>query len=204
MKEGAQARPGGRTARTRDAVLAATLAEMSEHGYGGLSVEAVAERAGVHKTTVYRRWATKASLVVDAVSVFAQSSVGVPDTGDFAEDLRLLAQAIRLALSGRDGGGVVRALFSGASEAPEVRALLHRFWAVRLSQVRPIVERALARGELPAGTDPDEVFKHLCAPLYSRLLVTAEPITPDAADRAAAAAYLVARAGILVLPPVAP
>jgi hypothetical protein len=82
-----------------------------------------------------------------------------------------------------------------------VRQLLHRFWATRLSQVRPIIARAIARGDLPAGTDPDEVFKHLCAPLYSRLLVTAEVITPDAVDRAAAAACLAARAGLFVVPP---
>ena len=64
-------RPGGRTARTRRAVLEATVAELAAHGYGALTVERVATRAGVHKTTLYRRWGGKQGLVAEAVEGFA-------------------------------------------------------------------------------------------------------------------------------------
>lgn len=74
--------------------------------------------------------------------------------------------------------------------------LRRRFWLTRSTPVRPIVERAVQRGQLPAGTDADKVIKHVGAPLYYRLLVLAEPLTPEAARLAAAAAH----AGVFVPP----
>ena len=70
------------------------------------------------------------------------------------------------------------------------------FWATRLSVIAVIVDRAIVRGELPAGTAPGPVMNAMAAPLYYRLLVTAEPLTPADADRAAAAALAAARAGV--------
>jgi AcrR family transcriptional regulator len=196
MTDEAIHRPGGRTARVRAAVLAATLQELGERGYAGMSVDSVAHRAGVHKTTVYRRWATKPNLLLDAVATLAETEIPVPDTGDFLEDMRTFARTIATTITGHDGGAVVRGLFSGATESAEVRDFLRGFWANRFAQVRPMVQRAVARGEVPADTDADEVIKHLGAPLYYRLLVTAEPITGAAADLAADAAVAAARTGV--------
>src|ERR687889_1012279 len=91
MTQAGSVRPGGRTTRTRTAVLEAALDELAQRGWDQVSVETIAARAGVHKTTVYRRWGGKDRLVVDAVMEFAQTSIAVPDTGDVGEDLRLLA-----------------------------------------------------------------------------------------------------------------
>lgn len=188
-------RPGGRTARTRAAALEATVAELAARGYEALTVEQVATRAGVHKTTLYRRWGGKRGLVIDAVEAFAAGAVEVPDTGSVDGDLRRWARSIVAMLTARDSGAVVRALLS-AGETPETRDLRRRFYRTRAALVVPIVERAVQRGELPPGTDAAEVIKQVGAPLYYRFLVIEEPLSPAAADLAAAAALAAARAGV--------
>jgi Tetracyclin repressor-like, C-terminal domain len=75
-----------------------------------------------------------------------------------------------------------------------------RFFADRFRRAEPVVTRAVARGELPPGTDPAEVVKALIAPIYLRLLITAEPIDERTAARAAEAALAAARAGALRAP----
>jgi AcrR family transcriptional regulator len=191
-------RPGGRTARTRAAVLDATVAELAARGYEALTVEQVAARAGAHKTTLYRRWGGKRGLVADAVEAFAAGAVEVPDTGSVDEDLRRWARSIVAMLTARDSGVVVRALL-GTGDTPETRDLRRRFYRTRSALVEPIVERAVERGELPPGTDAAEVIKQVGAPLYYRFLVIEEPLSPAAADLAAAAALAAARAGVFAV-----
>ena len=198
MSEPGSARPGGRTARTREAVFGATLDVLASQGYDRMSVEDVALQAGVHKTTVYRRWGTKDRLLAEALQEAAESRIEVPDTGDIGDDLRALARSIQATLSSREGMATVRALVSGARVSPEVERIARRFWAARLAQVGPIVERAVGRGQLPRGTSATGVIEHVAAPLYYRLLIMAESPTEAAADRAAAAALAAARTGIFV------
>src|SRR6266496_6224804 len=85
----------GRGPKVRAAVLAATLAELAGTGYAALTVENVARRAGVHKTTIYRRWKDRESLVTDAMTELAATQVPFPDTGDIDTDLRRLARSDR-------------------------------------------------------------------------------------------------------------
>jgi len=96
-------RPGGRAARVRADVLQAAAELLTEVGYDNMSVEDVATRAGVHKTTVYRRWPTKAALTADAAALHSADAVPIPDTGTVVGDLKVLAREvvanIRLALS---------------------------------------------------------------------------------------------------------
>jgi AcrR family transcriptional regulator len=198
MVDSAVARPGGRTARVRTAVLDATVTELVERGFAGLTVEAVSSRAGVNKTTIYRRWGGREGLIVDAVETFAAAQVDLPDTGTIEEDLRLWARSILKTLTGPVSGALVRAVFSGAVDSADVRELRHRFWLTRAALVRPLIDQAIRRGQLPVGTDADEVIRHVGAPLYYRLLVLAEPLSGQAADLAAAVATTAARAGAFV------
>jgi AcrR family transcriptional regulator len=194
-------RPGGRTARTRAAVLEAALEELGSRGYDQASVEAIAHRAGVHKTTLYRRWGGKEQLIADAIETAAASRIEVPDSGDVGEDLRVLARTVQAILTSREGAATVRALVSGAHSAPEVQRIIRRFWTARLAHVgQPIVRRAVERGQLPQRTDPAELIRYVAAPLYYRLLITAEPLTAAVADQAAAAAFAAAQAGVLTPP----
>lgn len=196
MSQPGSVRPGGRTARTRAAVFDATLSELADRGWDQATVETIASRAGVHKTTIYRRWGSKDQLVAEALEAAADRRIQLPDTGDVAQDLRALARAVLAILTSRDGAATVRALVAGTQNSPDVGRVVRRFWTARLEQVRPIVERAVTRGQLPRGTNPTELMKYLVAPLFHRLLVTAEPLTQATADKAAAAALAAARAGV--------
>ncbi|MFV2175947.1 TetR/AcrR family transcriptional regulator [Actinomadura sp. LOL_016] len=191
-------RPGGRTARVRDAVRRATLAELAEHGYRGLSVEAVAARSGVHKTTVYRRWGDADGLVGVALEIAAAEPWPVPDTGTLDGDLRAIARLVRDGFADPEEGPVSRAFVLAAGQSGAAAGALHHFFARRHEQAAVVVERAAARGEVPPGTDAAEVVRTAVAPLYYRLFVTGEPLDRAAADRAAAAACTAARAGALV------
>ena len=196
--DSATRRPGGRTARLRAAILAAAVAELIDHGYAGLSVDAIARRAGTTRPTIYRRWGGLDGLLVDAVEAFATEAADVPDTGDIDDDLRLWARSILDTLTGPVSGALIRALFGGAGDSPHVRALRHRFWTARVALVRPMVEGAITRGQLPAGTDVDEVIRHVGAPLYYRLLVLDQPLTTAVADLAAHVTATAAHAGVFV------
>ncbi|HUP73553.1 MAG TPA: TetR/AcrR family transcriptional regulator [Acidimicrobiales bacterium] len=190
-------RPGGRTARTREAVYAATLAELVARGYAQTSVEAIAQRAGVHKTTVYRRWCTKDQLVAEALAHAATERTEVADTGDIDDDMRTLARAVVATLTSRDGLAIVRALVAEAPNSPELGEVLRSFWTSRWAHVGPIITAAIERGQLPPATSPSELMKFIAAPLYYQLLMTDEPLSDQSADRAAAAALAAARAGVL-------
>jgi AcrR family transcriptional regulator len=154
----------------------------------------------VHKTTVYRRWKDRESLVVDALTDLIAAEVPVPDSGDVATDLRELGRALVRWLTSPGGQAVLAAVLSDTLRAPEIEAVKRRFYADRFRRAEPVVTRAVARGELPLGTDPAEVVKALIAPIYLRLLITAEPIDEGTADRAARAAVAAARAGALDRP----
>ena len=190
-------RPGGRTARTRAAVFAATLNELVASGYTQASIEAIAERAGVHKTTIYRRWRTKDRLIAEALADAAATRSAVDDTGDIDADIRSLARTVVATLTSREGVATVRAIVAESPGSPELREVMRQFWLSRLAHVGPMIDAAIGRGQLPETTSPAELMKYVAAPLYYQLLMTDESLTEAAADRAAAAALAAARAGVL-------
>ncbi|WP_254802001.1 TetR/AcrR family transcriptional regulator [Kitasatospora sp. SUK 42] len=189
-------RPGGRSARVRADVVTATLAEVAEKGYDGLTVEAVATRSGVHKATLYRRWGGVDGLVADALTASADQPWPLPDTGDLRQDLRRITQEVFSVFTDPDLGPTPTALISAAQRSDAGAAALHAFFTARHRQAAEVAERAVARGELPAGTDGAEVVRAATAPLYYRLFVTGEPLDARTAERAADAAALAARAGL--------
>ena len=192
------ARPGGRTARVAEAVFAAAVAELSARDYADISVESIAARAGVHKTTVYRRWGNKAELIRQALAGAAVAHIQVPDTGNVDEDLRLLARAVQAVLSAPQGATITRGLIVGGLTSPEIAGVMSQFWAGRQAAIGVIVDRAVARGQLPAGTDPAALMHAMAAPMFYELLVTHVPVTERDADRGAAAALAAARAGVFL------
>jgi len=193
-------RPPGRGPKVRAAVLAATLGELTDSGYAALTVENVARRAGVHKTTVYRRWKDRESLIADAVTELAGTRVPFPDSGDVSADLRALARSLVRFLASPAGQAVIAVTLSDAGRIPEVAGAQRHFFEDRYRQAEPVIRAAIARGELPVGTDPAEVVRAVIAPIYLRILVTAEPISERTADAAADAALAAARAGALSTP----
>lgn len=197
-REPGRARPGGRTARTRAAVREATLAEIAERGYDGLTVDGVAARAGVHRATVYRRWRNAAGLAADALDLASDEPWPVPDTGGVRGDLRQLTALVVGHFADPQAGAVSRALVSAAVHDGATARALHGFLTSRHRTASSVVERAVERGELPAGTDAEETVRAAVAPLYYRLFISGEPVDEETGARAAEAALAAARAGVFV------
>lgn len=188
---------GRRGAVVRRAVLAAALEELSEGGYASLSMERVAARAGVHKTTVYRRWPDRESLVTDALLELSADDFAIPDTGDADRDLHDFAAALVGWLQGPVGRHLVAMLGSDAARLPAAIDARQRFFATRGAAMGERVRSAVDLGQLPASTDPLALLSTIVAPLYLRLLVTGAPLTEADAHRAVDVAILAARAGLL-------
>jgi AcrR family transcriptional regulator len=178
-------------------VLAATLEELADRGYAALSIESVARRAGVHKTSVYRHWTDRQALVLDALTTNVAGGLVIPDTGSFETDLSEFARGLVAWLTSPPGNAVVQATVADASRVLEIGDLQRRFYAERLQRDEVMIRRAIDRGEIPADTDPAEVIKALIGPIYLRLLITAEPIDATTADRATELVLAAVRAGVL-------
>jgi AcrR family transcriptional regulator len=179
---GAQ-RPGGRAERVRTSVLQAAAELLTEVGYDKMSVEEVAARAGVHKTTVYRRWPTKAELTADATALNSADAVPIPDTGDLVKDLKSLARDIVANIGTEGGARRSRSIAAAAASSDELATAMHGFWAHRLTLSAQVIERAIQRGELPTDTDATLIIETVIGPLWVRLLLTGEPITEELADQ---------------------
>ncbi|NED99468.1 TetR/AcrR family transcriptional regulator [Phytoactinopolyspora halotolerans] len=189
-------RPGGRTARVRAAVLTAAGDLLAEQGFDRLDLADIARRAGVGKTTVYRRWGSVPNLVADLLAEMAEQSVPRTETGALEGDLQANARLVQRTLSDPRQGRLFTAIIAAATCDTRTAEALRRFYEVRIDEWAPCVQQAVDRGELLAGTDCREVIRAVSAPLYYRLLTVGQaPVEADA-DRAAQAAVAAARAGV--------
>jgi AcrR family transcriptional regulator len=162
------------------AIRNAVMHELAEVGYGRLSIEAVARRAGVGKTAIYRRWGNKLEMVLEIVSDVAGRSVPLPDTGTFAGDLQLLMMIVSRALQHRIASQIIPDLMAEASRNPQIAETLQKALQVhQLSVGDKLVGQAVARGELPAGTDPQVAVDLILGPLYWHLAISRTPIDDD-------------------------
>lgn len=159
------------------AILDAALHEYAAKGFDGLCVDVVAARAGVAKATIYRRYASKADLVMAACTRLAQEAAPVPDTGELRKDLRMRLGSLRDLFA--TVGPVIRRLVAERGDFPELDAAHAAFVAERRAEMAVVFDRACERGELVAGYDVDVVFDQLTGPLFYRFLLHDE-IVDDA------------------------
>jgi AcrR family transcriptional regulator len=162
-------RPGGRTARTRAAVLAAVQAELLDHGFDGVSVDAVAERAGVHRATVYRRWRDVGGLLADSLDAGRGDGWQPPDHGSLAADLTALNRDVLEHLTGERS--LSRALIVASYRSPAAASALRNFLDDRYRRCEVVIARAVARGEAPPGTDARRLLVAATAPIYHEILL---------------------------------
>jgi AcrR family transcriptional regulator len=169
-----------RSAAADQAILAAVLDELVEVGFDELTIERVAARAGVGKATIYRRWSSKTDLVVDAVGSMKPPLVQ-PDTGSTRDDLiALFAAAPGHEEDDRDSARLLVGLCMELQRSPEMGELYReRFAAPRRRVAAEILERGIARGEIRADVDPEEVVDLVIGPLFYRQLVTGRSRGPD-------------------------
>jgi len=167
------ARPRSDEARRKALAAAAEL--IIERGAANLSIEEVAARSGVAKTTIYRHWPERTSLIIDTVrSTFEH--VGVPDTGSLRGDLSAyFTGMVRADLSGRVGQ-LMPCLIDAASRDPQLDTLLNRLAQERTDALMAVAGRAQARGELPAELDPDVFIGTVVGPIVFRKVVQRLPV----------------------------
>lgn len=146
-------------------VLDATLAELSHVGYLALRIENVAARAGVHKTTIYRRWPEKADLVEAALLRNFHDGFVAPDTGSLREDLLELAKHMVHVSLGPMGKSLVRMVMAERND-PDVVRIVRALRRTKEDVPREIFARAKARGELREGFDGDLVVKMLAGTIH--------------------------------------
>ncbi|MFF5446333.1 TetR/AcrR family transcriptional regulator [Streptomyces sp. NPDC012888] len=187
-------RTGGRSARVRAQVLAAVGEVLLAGGYDALTVDAVAARAGVHRTTVYRRWRDVGGLLADVLDAAADDAWGPPDTGSLVGDLTALNQEVYDALAD-SGPNLTTALIAASFRSADAAAALSRFWEDRYARCAVVADRAGQRGELPGPVDARALLIAATAPLYHELLLLRAAPDPDLPRRAAGAAAASARAG---------
>jgi AcrR family transcriptional regulator len=159
-----------------DAILTATIRLLSSEGYGGLSVDGIAAAAGVSKAAIYRRWPSKNAVIVAAAEHLSQT-VPVPDNGDLRADLEAIVTELVHVFAQPTTVRLVAALVAGMADDSEfARALRTGFLRVRRDATRVVLERAGAHGEINLEIDHRFAIDLLAAPLYYRLLITADPI----------------------------
>jgi AcrR family transcriptional regulator len=190
-------RTGGRSARVREAVLSAVLHELEVNGYAGLSVEAVASRAGVNKTTVYRRWPTLDDLLVDALMTWSEEALPGQATGNIETDLLTLGRELADQLNGGIGRQIVAVVLTSGLRSPQLREATRRYFDQQAVRAAPIVAQAIDRGELPANTDANALLTTFRAPLFYRLVTTGDPIDEASVAQTTRVTLAAARAGLL-------
>lgn len=182
-EEGERRRPGRpREQRADDAIVAAVLEVLTEAGFSGFTIDAVAQRAGVGKATIYRRWDGKEQLILDALSA-GRLEVIEPDTGHLRSDL--VTYYLPLAESDAQQGAVrlMPALAAEAAINAELAERLRAFVSDRRGPVAHILRRAQGRGELAADTDIDLAIDLLTGPIMYRLYFSGGVVDPAMIER---------------------
>jgi AcrR family transcriptional regulator len=189
-------RTSGRSARVVEEVLRTTAEELGRGGYALLRVEDVAARSGVNKTTIYRRWPTKVDLVAAALLHVAEAPEP-PDTGSVREDLLALLKHWAVRANSPLGRGLVRMVQLERTH-PEVDQVVQRIAAEHGRVRRRVVERAVARGDLPAGTDAELVVELTFAPVFRRIATAKKPPDPEFIEAVVDVVLAGAKAGAAV------
>lgn len=172
-----------RQTKTRGRALAAASRILRREGYAGLTMERVAAESGVAKTTLYRRWPTKAALCMDLYLDVAGRELCDPNTGNVANDLKQIAVSVVRLQTQTVAGAAFLGLIAEAQVNPETRkAFLAEFAERRREVTRAILWRAKQRGELRGDTDIDLVIDALGGAVTFRLLQGHAPLTKKFAD----------------------
>lgn len=169
-------------ARSKAAILGACATLLSEQGFAGVTVEAVAARSGAAKTTIYRHWPSREALLVEAFGACA-GAPSAPDTGGLRGDVGAVLHGLARALEGATWCAALPSLVDAAGRDPELARLHERFIAERRQPMVAAVRRGVERGELPPETDVDMAVAMLAGPLFYRRMISREPLDAAFVER---------------------
>ncbi len=177
-------RPGRpRSARADRAIIDATTELYAERGLDGLTMEAVAARAGVSKATLYRRYPCKIDLVMAAVTGFTAEEAPHLDTGTTRGDLRAIVAGLVHLVGATIAGRIIPMMVAEIHRNRELSDASHRFIARRRAATAAAVRRGIARGDIRADADVDLLVDLIAAPVFYRHLVSGSPLDGDFVDR---------------------
>ena len=176
-------RPSGRSQRTHRAVMAAAGELLTEKGYASVTIEGIAARASVAKTTIYRWWPTKAAIFMELYNELAAEMLTALDTGSVEQDLRNLLRRLFQLFTTTSAGPAMVGMIAEAQSNPEVANTFQKQFMVRRRNVtREILKRGVERGELQAELDIDLAIDVVSGPIWYRLLQGHAPLDDHFAD----------------------
>ena len=168
-----------RSEASREAVLAAASALLDEVGCAALTIEGVAARAGVGKSTIYRWWPTKGAIIIEAFLASISPAIAFRTTASARADLKRQLRSVVRAYNGKDGRTVRDLIALGQSDPAMLMAFTEGYIEPRRRLARTVLDRARANGEIDQAADLDEVVDGLYGPIFTRLLFRHAPLTED-------------------------
>ncbi|HTV93648.1 MAG TPA: TetR/AcrR family transcriptional regulator [Verrucomicrobiae bacterium] len=180
-----RSRTGGRSARVVTSVLDAAVSLLADEGSSNFTVAAVAERAGVHETSIYRRWRTKEALINEAILTRTSADLPVPNHGSVGADLlELLGSALKF-LRSPIGGALVR-MTVALPPSEQSTAFKRAFWAGRFPAILTVLERGVERGELDPNLDCQFTMEMIIGLIHVRVFLMDNSDDDGLAERAIA------------------
>jgi AcrR family transcriptional regulator len=167
-----------RVERSRQLILEAALDELGEAGYGAFTIESVAARSGVAKSTIYRHWSDKLALIVDAFQTFHEQQGPDVDSGSPRERLERIVQHVALIAGKSVFSSCIPALIDGAERDPGLRRFHHRFQAEARKPLVAVIAEGVAAGDFPAHVDPELAALAILGVIFYRRLMSREPFDP--------------------------
>lgn len=172
-----QKRPGGRTADVTRRINDAILELMAEGGIENCSFQNVAARAGVERSTLYRRNPDRWPTIMEAIIHLAERETATFATGAFRTDLLATLLNLTKVLNSRLGPPLMS--FAAALQRGAAPGQAEAFWKSRQKQLAPMFEAAIGRGELPADIDRDRLFAMVAGPIYFRRFIASQRVTDE-------------------------
>lgn len=181
-----------RVARTRETVLRATLDLLVDDGFERITIEAIADRSGVARSTIYRNWGERVDLLAEAFERLCAFS-SIPDLGSLDDELRELGRELSDGLQHEDWGRVLPSLVGAAAHDAELREAQRLFSERRREVVADVFRRAAARGEIDPAHDPAHLAEQFAAGFFFRRLLVQAPLDEAFVERQIRAARSGAR-----------
>lgn len=179
-----QKRPGGRTADVTRRINLAMLELLADGGLEACTFQNVASRAGIERSTLYRRNPDRWPTIVDAIIELAKQETATFDTGSFRTDLEATLLNLAKVLESPLGPPLMEV--AGVLQSGVAPGQAERFWESRQQQLAPMFDAAIGRGELPADVNRDELFAMAAGPIYFRKYIASKRLTDDWVHKVAA------------------
>jgi TetR/AcrR family transcriptional regulator, regulator of autoinduction and epiphytic fitness len=168
-----------RVERSRLLVREAALAELAERGWGGLTIEAVATRAGVARSTIYRHWPDKLALITDAMETLNRQPVPRPEGETPRMRVESILDHLARAVTASPVAAGLPALIEASEHNPQVRELHHRYNTTRRRALVEAIASGVEAGDFTAAIDPELAAQALAGAIFYRRLMTGEPLEPE-------------------------